>query len=139
MFEDYVYEALRQPESSAKYENAANLEPNIRLLILKPGQDDQLVECELKDVSLKEKPRYEALSYVCGASVRNERVFCNGKVLWFTKSLLKALYNPRNKHQKCVFWIDKVYIYFERFSINNLRNRRLLMPSLKSQTRLLSH
>jgi len=77
--------------------------PVIRLVTLLPG-----FECMLTQVSLLDRPCYEALSYCWGDTSKRKTIVCNERTLSITESLYNALRRLQNEHP--VLWIDAICI-----------------------------
>ncbi|KAK4169856.1 heterokaryon incompatibility protein-domain-containing protein [Cladorrhinum sp. PSN259] len=84
----------------------------IRLLVLERGDDSAQVRCRLEHVSLAASPRFEALSYVWGASSNDNlpRILCNGKEVSVGQNLYSALRNLRHPDSERVLWVDALCI-----------------------------
>lgn len=70
---------------------------NIRLLQLLPGYTKDILKCRLLEVSLEDKPSYEAISYVWGDRNVTESIVCNGQPMNITVNLAQALRQFRLK------------------------------------------
>jgi hypothetical protein len=81
--------------------------PVIRLVTLLPGYDLS-IKCTLTQVSLLDRPCYEALSYCWGDASKRKTIVCNEKTLSITESLYNALRRMQNEHS--VLWIDAICI-----------------------------
>jgi len=62
-----------------------------RLLILKPGEPDDQLECHLKHVRSLQDHEYEALSYVWGETSTKHVMQCSGMKIHITANLDSAL------------------------------------------------
>lgn len=85
----------------------------IRVAILEPAESTRdSLRLRLKRISLdsRDRLRYEALSYVWGASAGDQPVFCDGKVLLVTANCESALRHLRLKKRPRVLWIDALCI-----------------------------
>jgi hypothetical protein len=67
-----------------------------------------LLHCHIEHVSLNEKPRYSALSYVWGDTSHRMALIVDGCVLLITENLYSALTNIEFLNQK--IWIDAICI-----------------------------
>lgn len=83
---------------------------SIRLLTLCPGNTLDEIKCDLKTVSLADKPEYEALSYVWGSTKRDYTLTCDRRSLKITKSLHVVLRRLRRTSHARVLWIDQLCI-----------------------------
>src|SRR5277367_3550933 len=83
----------------------------IRLAILKPAEDiNETVHCEVKTISLDDKPEYEALSYVCGDPKDTKNIRVAGLEFPVYSNLRTALGRVRHKSTSRVIWIDAISI-----------------------------
>jgi hypothetical protein len=86
----------------------------IRLLRVQPAYyREDVLECDLVDASLHEKPMYIALSYCWGRADPVNRILLNGKVISITENLYKALKSYRlasYTHDNVAIWVDTVCI-----------------------------
>ena len=84
---------------------------SIRILTLHPTADPTArISCDLKEVSLDEKPRYSALSYTWGGESLIYPVFCAGALLLTTNNCFDALIQLREHDTPKVLWIDSLCI-----------------------------
>jgi hypothetical protein len=81
--------------------------PVIRLVTLVPGYGPS-IECTLTQVSLIDRPRYEAFSYCWGDANKKKTIVCNERTLSITESLYDALRRLWGEHP--LLWIDAIYI-----------------------------
>jgi hypothetical protein len=82
-----------------------------RLLILEPGRFDEDLRCQLKHASsLKDEPKYEALSYAWGDTERTHLITCNENQLRIPANLYRALRRLRNEQDERVLWADAICI-----------------------------
>ncbi|PWY83854.1 hypothetical protein BO94DRAFT_599309 [Aspergillus sclerotioniger CBS 115572] len=83
----------------------------IRLLCIHPSRNPKNpVQCSLKTVSLKKRPKFEALSYVWGTNHATDRILLEGNVFCVTPNLAKALYHLRTAWWKRMIWVDYICI-----------------------------
>ena len=86
----------------------------IRLLRVKDGTFlEDVVECELIDVYLDNKPNYAAVSYVWGPPCFDRAIICNGKRTWITASLesvLKQFRRDTDRDKPHLVWADALCI-----------------------------
>ena len=83
---------------------------SIRLLTLLPGRFTDPIKATLEQVSLDDKPDYEALSYVWGQPTLSKVIKCNDKRKHVTKNLHDAVLHIRQDAKKRVLWIDQLCI-----------------------------
>ena len=87
---------------------------HIRLLHVKDGNFlEDIVECDLIDVCLNDRPTYAAVSYVWGAPQFDHAIICNGKRTWITASLnsaLKQYRRDRDTEKPHLLWADALCI-----------------------------
>ncbi|KAI9772213.1 MAG: hypothetical protein M1840_000962 [Geoglossum simile] len=83
----------------------------IRLLKLEPGAQDAEIHCRLVHASLKDKPRYEALSYTWGDVKNNRRdIWVHGHAVSISMNLEIALRHLRKPNEPRTLWVDAVCI-----------------------------
>lgn len=82
----------------------------IRLLVLKPGQWDEGICCDLEIVSLDESLEYETISYVWGDPKVRKPISVNGSRIEVTVNLFSALRRFRYPDTPRVLWADAVCI-----------------------------
>ena len=81
------------------------------MLDLQPSQcDSQAVSCQMRTISLQEKPQYEALSYVWGTPEDPKEVLLNGVAHPVTRNLYNALKALRHPQRTRTLWVDAVCI-----------------------------
>jgi hypothetical protein len=103
-FKPFIYDAL--PEDS------------IRILTLLPGDKSSVLQCKFHfaKVHLSTyswnaiKIPFEAVSYVWGAPVFPQRIFCNGSAIEITQNLYDALICLRDADMARRLWVDAVCI-----------------------------
>lgn len=84
---------------------------DIRLLFIAPQQSHTNdIWCSTYQVSFREKPPYETLSYAWGDPELSESIICDGKRLRVTKNLYAALLRLRQSHALVPLWIDAICI-----------------------------
>ena len=84
---------------------------DIRLLFVAPQQNHTSdIWCSTYQVSFKEKPPYEALSYAWGDPEPSQHIICDGKKLAVTRNLYSALFRLRQSHALQPLWIDAICI-----------------------------
>lgn len=69
-----------------------------------------IITCHLRTVSLRDKPEYEALSYVWGGSSDNRQILLDGNELSVTNSLFEALAHLRDVKKERILWVDALCI-----------------------------
>jgi hypothetical protein len=74
------------------------------------GQNTDCIHLQLNHVSLKVRPVYHALSYVWGSSVKDCKVYVDGKIFLVTRSLAEALRRFRNDESVEQLWADALCI-----------------------------
>jgi hypothetical protein len=82
----------------------------IRILHLLPGVDGEDIRCELVNISLDEKPHYEAISYAWGSSFNLQKIILNGKACLRRHNLLDCLHTLRHPIDIRVLWCDALCI-----------------------------
>ncbi|KAF2642492.1 HET-domain-containing protein [Massarina eburnea CBS 473.64] len=82
----------------------------IRLLVLEPGMDTDPIRCRLKHALLRERPRYEALSYVWGDPTQVRYISCGVTEVRVRLSLYEALEGLRLPDRERVLWVDALSI-----------------------------
>jgi hypothetical protein len=96
----------------------------IRLLILKPGNYSEYIECEIVHANLLDKPRYEAISYTWanedGDDAPSGQITCARSkcVIRITANCEAALRRLRRRTQSRMIWIDSICI-----DQNNVKER----------------
>ncbi|OOF98715.1 hypothetical protein ASPCADRAFT_162381 [Aspergillus carbonarius ITEM 5010] len=96
---------------SFHYDTLSPEEQEIRLLCIHPSRNSKSpVQCSLKTVSLRQRPKYEALSYVWGTDHATEKILLEGNEFYVTPNLAKALYRLRRAYRKRMMWIDYICI-----------------------------
>ena len=109
---EVIYPRLRQWQlhNNAKvYSGLPKDLPSIRILRLKPGAEDEEIECALVDGPLSQMD-FEALSYVWGVSLLLYTIIVNGKPFYVTYNLHSALKELRYADHERLLWVDAVCI-----------------------------
>ena len=96
--------------STESYNRLSLAEGQIRLLLLGGGFGPGEVNCDLLNVSLKDCPEYEALSYVWGDSNDMRLIYLCGEPHHVTANLESALRNLRYNEGCRILWVDAVCI-----------------------------
>jgi hypothetical protein len=87
------------------------LKKDIRLLVLFPSKDNEQISSKIKHVSIKDKPRYTALSYAWGDPARTEEIFVYGRAFHVTTNLFSFLFHLRQNLTSAIsLWRDAIYI-----------------------------
>ena len=115
-------EATGSKNYSYRPVNSANEE--IRLITIKGGSGSEQIQCTLTCVSLRDSPRYEALSYVWGNSKDRAQVLLEGYNFSVTRNLGHALRFLRFLEEDRTIQIDAICIYSHRSSIKGSRNQQ---------------
>ena len=83
----------------------------IRVLEVASAQSSpNIISCQLKTVSLQDKPEYEALSYVWGNPSDPEEIQLSGSMHPVTQNLYHALTALRHEDKTRILWVDAVCI-----------------------------
>ena len=82
----------------------------IRLLSINPELEDDTISCNLRIVSLDDRPIYTALSYVWGDPADSKLIEVNGQTLPITVNLEAALRRLRKLPLIKELWIDAICI-----------------------------
>ena len=116
---------MQVPSNLQEYSYAPFQDNNsIRILILDPGQGDDPLVGELREVDVDDCPSFTALSYVWEDPTRSRQFTCDGKLLRITKSLDYALRGVRHATDSLRLWADQVCIYSYRTATKCCRNLR---------------
>ncbi|VUC33479.1 unnamed protein product [Clonostachys rosea] len=101
--------ASEQDSFSYKPVDSGNAE--IRLLILHPSaRHDADIVCDLQPVSLRDNPKFEALSYTWGDDSADKDVILNGGIFRIRENAAAALRSLRWKVRRRRVWIDAICI-----------------------------
>src|SRR6266480_5869272 len=106
-----------------------------RVLHLRPASqyNDDLI-CHFSIISLDDTViQYEALSYVWGIQMHNDRVLVQGEPIKVTENLYIALQNMRFTDQERVLWIDALCI--DQFNTEERAFQVSLMSSIYKRAR----
>lgn len=94
-----------------KYESRLDADAlEIRLLLVHSGEATEEVQCSLQLVSLTDKPKFTALSYVWGDTDITTPIRVDGQVFDATASLESALRHIRKGDVEETLWVDAVCI-----------------------------
>ncbi|KAI0859971.1 heterokaryon incompatibility protein-domain-containing protein [Xylaria cubensis] len=100
-----------QLNSEFVYQSELNLATDqVRVVELRPGSDDNGIECSLKVHSIKNDGVPEALSYVWGEEVSQEQILVDLQPFSVTKNLLEILRGLRHPGTPRSIWIDAICI-----------------------------
>jgi hypothetical protein len=94
----------------------------IRLLHLMPAAAGERLQCRLMEVSLDERPKYEALSYEWGRRSRdaqNIHITCESRSIPITRNLEAALLVLRDESRTRTLWVDGLCINQDSFVEKN--------------------
>ncbi|KAK6223971.1 hypothetical protein LQW54_000117 [Pestalotiopsis sp. IQ-011] len=83
---------------------------SVRMLILAPGSDDEVLQGHLEVVDIDALGSYEPISYVWGDSAQRHRFLCEGSQLSLTTSLYQALTRLRLNDRSRRLWADQICI-----------------------------
>lgn len=96
---------------------------SIRLIRIHPAKSDtDPILCDLTEVPLGERPRFEALSYTWGDQRSKKPIVLNGFKFGVGFNLFDALQYLRRRGDGKLFWIDAICIHQ---TDNAERNRQL--------------
>ncbi|EUC49159.1 hypothetical protein COCMIDRAFT_85426 [Bipolaris oryzae ATCC 44560] len=82
----------------------------IRLLYLYPGAWNDGIECRMETVSLKDYPKFQAISYVWGDTTNKLSITVNGQHLAVTQNVVTGLQRLRATGETLALWLDAVCI-----------------------------
>ncbi len=95
----------------APYKRLESQNDEIRRLHLNPGSFEDDLSCTLSIVSLRDNPRYEALSYTWGLANLSERpLYVEGVPFPITSNLDTALRHLRYEKEVRILWVDAICI-----------------------------
>jgi hypothetical protein len=108
---DYIGESVHEGYSSNpyRYDPLASSD-EIRLVVLPPGQSCEPVHLSITRVTLRDAPRYEALSYCWGDATATRPVLVDNCTLRVTTNLFAALQSLRQHSSPRTLWIDAACI-----------------------------
>jgi hypothetical protein len=88
------------------------LRKQIRVLQVKPGTSDGLVECSVRHISLLDEPvpKYEAVSYVWSLVKGSACIVLDGNTINVPAAAEEVLRNFRGPDKERVLWIDAICI-----------------------------
>ena len=85
----------------------------IRYLVLEPGKSKDPLSCSLVAAPLDETPQFEAISYVWGDAIFDQKIICDpekGTILHITPTLRDALRQVRLTDKPRAVWADSICI-----------------------------
>jgi hypothetical protein len=97
-----------------KYHRAIFSLSQIRLVYLLPRQSPrnvggvEQIRCQMKTVSLNERPEYTALSYTWGDPNPTSVLIMDNRMIQITKSIETALLHLRHEKDTITLWIDQL-------------------------------
>ena len=104
---------------------------SIRLLHLQPGLFEDEIQIELREVTLSQQLRYEALSYVWGSPTADDPISCHGEELFVTANCVAATRRLRHRKKHRTLWIDAICI--NQNSTNERNHQVRLMGNVYSK------
>jgi hypothetical protein len=93
----HTYEPLQSPTS-------------IRILELLPGEEGDLIQCQLYSTTVEGAPQYEALSYVWGSPDDKSAIECGGGRIKIPTNLRDLLQRLRSPSKVRRLWADAICI-----------------------------
>ncbi|KAI8665237.1 HET domain-containing protein [Fusarium sp. Ph1] len=109
-FEPQPASSLQEGETEKRYRYKPLAKDEIRLLEIQPGSYGPIT-VSISHASLRNPPKYRALSYVWGDATRQRPVRCNNnQQVWVTENCYSALQRLRHFDKKVTFWIDAICI-----------------------------
>ncbi|EEU43677.1 uncharacterized protein NECHADRAFT_45282, partial [Fusarium vanettenii 77-13-4] len=109
-FELQPASSLQGEETGKRYRYKPLAKDEIRLLEIQPGPAGPIT-VSISHASLRNPPKYRALSYVWGDATRQMPVECtNGQKVWVTENCYAALKRLRLSDKSVTFWIDAICI-----------------------------
>lgn len=104
----------RQGDFDSKYGNLytplSRHDPEIRLIQLLPGTDEEPIQCDLATYCLGNVPKYEALSYVWGSPEETKSISISGYQHHATTNLYTSFKYLRYPTKARMLWVDAVCI-----------------------------
>lgn len=111
-----------------------SLMQRIRRLFRQPHLKSDPISCTLFKVSLDDRPRYDALSYVWGDPSDTRQIMVNGKEFSVTSNLFAALNRLRDTKDVAILWIDSICI--DQSNISERGGQVRQMAKIYSMARL---
>jgi hypothetical protein len=87
-----------------------SVEPSIRLICLKAGNERDVLECTMFTTTLSERVKFSALSYVWGNESKRHPLTVNGQLISVAENLYAALLHLRSPRSHKVLWVDAICI-----------------------------
>lgn len=91
----------------------------IRLLVLKPGAENEPIQCHINTVNRSSEPAYQALSYMWGSDKYPKYIDVSGATVAVGKNLWNALKSLQLKRKARVLWVDALCINQENIPERN--------------------
>lgn len=82
----------------------------IRLIQIKPGKDDDPIECQLSAFEPSEIPFYAAISYTSGKPEHKRSIIVNGSRVRVGLNCFSALWQARQQLIAFYYWVDAICI-----------------------------
>lgn len=82
----------------------------LRVLTVYPGNASDPIRCNLRTVSFREEPSYEALSYTWGDPIATRSIEVDGSAFQVTSNLEQALRHLRDVENDLTLWVDAICI-----------------------------
>ncbi|RDW56395.1 hypothetical protein BP5796_13217 [Coleophoma crateriformis] len=94
----FVYQSLRTHYKAG----------DMRLVHLQPGKKDEKIQLRIQNMEIRNRTKYEALSYQWGDTKNPQEIELNGYPFQVTSNLHAALKRLRNPHGIRTLWIDAI-------------------------------
>lgn len=94
--EPYVYKSLPHGDC-------------FRYLMLEPGTGSEPLRCSIHTSTIPDA-NYEAISYVWGSEIKDQRIYCDNHTIHITTNLFQALQRLRSSTDVRALWADSVCI-----------------------------
>ncbi|RDW59946.1 hypothetical protein BP6252_13033 [Coleophoma cylindrospora] len=94
----FVYQSLRTHYKAG----------DMRLVHLQPGKEDEKIQLRIQNMEIRNRTKYEALSYQWGNTKNPQEIEVNGYPFHVTSNLHAALKRLRNPHGIRTLWIDAI-------------------------------
>ncbi|KAF2035327.1 hypothetical protein EK21DRAFT_96601 [Setomelanomma holmii] len=100
-----------QPSSPTSYKyDELPKDGTFRFLTLLPGVGDAPLECNLHTAKLAGS-QFEAISYVWGTKIRDQKILCDGQTVLVTPNLAWVLRRVRLPNKPRTLWADSICIH----------------------------
>ena len=100
-YSDYLFiVSIPFPNMSQYTYQPLAYDDSIRILILEPGERQELIQCSLVPVRLSENPEYDAISYVWGTDEPSQEIFIDGQKVMIRTNLHSALLRFRRSPER---------------------------------------